>query len=489
LLYASRVIRFLLLLLLLAGCTSLAGSFAPDARLTFPDKPVRVDATGRYFDVDGNGVVDFAVDGESLRYDDDEDGTFDRVYRFADYETDSVPHLLLLIDSLPFRKVQPRYAAGEWNWFHPPQLVIPPFPSLSEVTFSAILGAPPMGGAIERYYDKRDNEIHNLYTARIWGYKHPWQQRVHGQLRNYREVGYSYLNPRPWFHAELQRAKETLDTSPDRFTTVYIVSSSAMVSRYGAEGLDECLDRVEQLCLQLLHERRGALKITIISDHGHNLMASPNFLVAAALEQAGFRVAESIEDPAKDVVPEIDGLVTYFGVHTKRPVAVADAMLPHAEVQLAMYMDGSSVVVRDKNGSARIDKRDGRFRYTPQEDVLAYGDLANRWMTGDEWMEATAHGEWPDGPRRIWEAFHALVVSPADVMFTLNDGHCAGMPSMEKWIDMQSTHGGLNHVNSDAVVLSMVRALPEPLRSREVLPALFGPTYSRGVGASGETGR
>ena len=82
------MIRFLLLFLL-AGCTSLAGSFAPDARLTFPDKPVRVDETGRYFDVNGNGVVDFAVDAESLRYDDDEDGTFDRIYRFADYATDS----------------------------------------------------------------------------------------------------------------------------------------------------------------------------------------------------------------------------------------------------------------------------------------------------------------------------------------------------------------------------------------------------------------
>ena len=60
-----------------------------------------------------------------------------------------------------------------------------------------------------------------------------------------------------------------------------------------------------------------------------------------------------------------------------------------------------------------------------------------------------------------------------DVMFTLNDGHCAGSPSMEKWIDMQSTHGGLNRVNSDAVILSMVRPLDAPQRARDALPALF----------------
>jgi len=466
----------LALLFLLSGCTSVAGSFAPDARLTFPEKPVRVDESGRYFDVDGNGIVDFAVDGETLRYDDDEDGTFDRVYRLSEYDADAVPHLLLLIDSLPYRIVRPRYEAGEWGWFFPPQLVIAPFPSLSEVTFSAIMDAPPMGGAIERYYDKRDATIHNLYTARVWGYKHPWQQRVDGQLKNYREVGYSYLNPRPWYAAELQRAKATLDESPNRFTSVYIVSSSAMVSRYGRQGLDECLAHIEQLCLQMLYERRGALKITILSDHGHNLAVSKNFPVDDLLEAAGFRVAETIEDPQRDVVPEIDGLVTYFGVHTKRPRAVAEALLPREEIQLAMYMEGESVVVRDRRGIARIERRGGRYRYVVEHDVLGYGELAGQWLTGAEWMDATARGEWPDGPRRIWEAFHALVVNPADVMFTLQDGHCAGSPSMEKWIDMQSTHGGLNRVNSDAVVLSMVRPLAKPVRSREVLAALFRPS-------------
>jgi hypothetical protein len=198
--------------------------------------------------------------------------------------------------------------------------------------------------------------------------------------------------------------------------------------------------------------------------------------VAEALGKAGFHVTGKIEDPERDVVPEIDGLVTYFGVHTKRPEAVARALLAHDEVQFAMYVEGEAVVLRGRRGAARIERRDARYRYSPEVDLLGYGEIAGRWMTGEEWMEATARGEWPDAPRRIWEAFHALVVNPADVMCTLHDGHCAGSPSMEKWIDMQSTHGGLNRINSDAVALSMVRPLPAPLRSREVLPALFNPS-------------
>jgi hypothetical protein len=182
--------------------------------------------------------------------------------------------------------------------------------------------------------------------------------------------------------------------------------------------------------------------------------------------------------------------VTYFGVHTKRPRKVAAALLPRPEVQLAMYMERDAVVVRNREGRARIDKRDGRFRYEiVDHDVLGFGEWAGVYRTAADWMELTARGEWPDAPRRIWEAFHSLVVSPADVMFTLHDGHCAGSPSMEKWIDMQSTHGGLNRINSDAVVMSMVRPLSRPLRSREVLPALFDESASAqpaGSDAAGE---
>jgi hypothetical protein len=485
----------------------MASWLAPDEELRFPSAPVRASGEGRYYDVDGNGAVDFAFlageDGrlDLLCYDADEDGEFERTRRIGDHAAGDVPHLVLLVDSLPYREVARRWAEERWSWFFPPQKVVPPFPSMSVVIFAEILRAARQGGSMERYYDRAEGRFFEGYRARVLGYQHPWQELLDYHLGSYVRVGMSYLQPREWIEGELVGVKRALDASQRHLTLAYVVTSSAMLSRHGRAGLDECLAGLERLCLQLLYEREGALRISIVSDHGHNLVPSANFDMRPVLERAGFRVAEALEDPAVDVVLEIDGLVTYFAAHTGRPEAVADALLARQEVQLAVYRDGERVLVRDRAGCAAIEERAGRLRYAPLTgDVLGYGPLletlaregrvdADGFVSERDWLLATADHEWPDAPPRLWEAFHGLVDSTPDVMFTLVDGHCAGAPYMERWIDMQSTHGGLNQVNSDAVVLTMIHPLEEPLRSRYVMaaiePSYRGPRDSAGTPGSG----
>jgi hypothetical protein len=473
-----------------AGCSVVAGWVAPNPRLSFPEQPAFVTDEGRFYDVDGNGAADFALlHGENglldvLRYDDDGDGQFDRTYRISDYDAENVPHLILLMDSIPYRSVSERYRRGEWRWFEPPRKVIAPFPSMSVVIFAEILHAPRQPGSMERYFDRTENRMVNGYRARARGYEHHWQRGLDYHLGSYVKVGLGYMNPRAWLGHEFYAAKEAFDRSDRRLTLAYLVTPSAMLSRHGVIGLEDCLDELEQMCVQLLYERRGAIKVSIISDHGHNLMHSANFLVKPVLKRAGFNVVESIEDPERDVVVEIDGLVTYFAAHTTQPVAVADLFLQQEEIQLSMYRDGDRVIVRDALGAAAIDERDGRLRYTPLKgDVLDYavvleqlaldGKLDEGGFVADrDWLEATFDHEWPDGPRRAWDAFDGLVESTPDVMFTLHDGHCAGDPSMEKWIEMQSTHGGFNQINTDAVLMTMIPTPNTPMRSGDVMDAI-----------------
>ncbi len=498
-----------LLLASTPGCFSLAGWLAPDDALAFPAAPLRTTEEGRYYDVDGNGVVDFALledaSGklERLCYDDDENGVFEHSHRIGEYATEDVPHLVLLVDSLPFREVARRWATDGWSWFHAPQKVIPPFPSMSVVIFAEILRAERQGGSMERYYDREKGRFFEGYRARVFGYEHAWQELLDYHLGSYMRVGMSYLRPRSWIESEFVGVERALDASARHLTLAYLVTSSAMLSRYGQAGLDECLDGLERLCLQLLYERRGAIRISIVSDHGHNLMPSKNFVMRPVLERAGFRVTDELEDPAVDVVLEIDGLVTYFAAHTGRPAEVADALLPCAEIQLATYREGERVLVRNRAGSAAIEERGGRLRYTPiTRDVLGYHALleslaragrvdGDGFVSDHDWLLATVDHEWPDAPRRLWDGFHGLIENTPDVMFTLQDGHCAGAPSMERWIDMQSTHGGLNQINSDAVLLTMIRPIEEPLRSRDVMaaiePSYRGPRDAVQPGAPGSS--
>jgi hypothetical protein len=57
-------------------------------------------------------------------------------------------------------------------------------------------------------------------------------------------------------------------------------------------------------------------------------------------------------------------------------------------------------------------------------------------------------------------------------MLSIRDGFSMGLPSLEKYIDMKSTHGGLNQINCATFVMTMTGRLKDPVRHREVLRQL-----------------
>lgn len=472
------------ILLTLVGAP--AGCFAPSARLAFADQTGVQNDRGIFYNVHHRGAPDFALlkddSGrvESVAYDDAGDGRFNRVYRLGDYRNRDVPHLIVLLDSIPFWAVAQRWDRGDFRYFDRPQKLIPVFPSLTELCFSRLLGAPPLPGIVDNYYDRDARGTRTLFWDRVTGrYREPWERRVQYAASTY-ESGLAYLRPREWFAAELARAKQTFDDSPERVTLVYLVSASAMLSRYGRAGLDEVLDGTNRLCTEVLYERQGAVKITVMADHGHNLMATTNISLEPALRAAGFNPTDRLVNP-NDVVIELHGLVTYTGIRTNRPAKVAAAVLTCPQVELATYMAGAAVIVRDARGSASIECRDGKFRYRPIDgDPLHYGPVIASMRTRGEcdsegfasdadWFDATVDQENPDGPRRLWDAFHGTVVHPPELMITTRDGFSAGRGDLQFFIKMASTHGSLNQINSATFVMTMTGRVKRPLRTGDVL--------------------
>jgi len=457
------------------------GCSAPSARLTFPAHPLCRAGDTVWYDLSGKRTRDFGLryntDGDvaALVYSDLHDGTVSRTYELADYANADVPHLILLLDSLPFQSAINRYNAGGFRFCAQPQKIIPPFPSLTEVCYSSVLHCPPLTGMIDQSYDQGTGHVRSAFWPRVLGYVQPWEQRCDYHASFY-EDGLSFLDPRPWYAAELERAHAAIDKSPNHVTVVYLGSAASMVCKYGRAGVNEVFDGAEQLCLELLYERHGAIKISIMADHGHNLMRSTNLPIAQYMTEAGFHPAETIASP-QDVFLEINGLVTYAAIDTLQPRRVADALVSHPEIELAMYLEGNRVIVRDAEGSAAIECEHQRLRYVPiDRDVLAYGAIvkslgadAGGFASGDQWLRATRDAQFPDGPRRLWDAFHATAVDPPRVMFTTKDGYCAGLQEYEKYITMESTHGGLNQLDSATFLMSMTGRVREPMRSRDIL--------------------
>ena len=158
--------------------------------------------------------------------------------------------------------------------------------------------------------------------------------------------------------------------------------------------------------------------------------------------------------------------------------------LRRGEVELVTYLQGDRVIVRDRDGTATIEHRDGSFRYTPiNHDVLGYGDViarlrqegkvsADGFIADADWFTATIDHTFPDAPRRLWDAFHGEVINPPQLMLTVHDGYSAGDNGWRHFITMASTHGGLNQINSATFLLSMTDRVTKPVRSREIIPTV-----------------
>lgn len=454
---------------------------APSERLNFPASPVQNDAGTMWYDTNHNGRSDFAVTADGrLLYDDDEDVSPDRVYRLSDYANDDVPHVVILLDSIPFDIMRERYAAGDFLFFSPPQKMISAFPSLTEVCYTEILAAPPLPTVIDTQYDPRFGEHRSdIWKRVVNGYQQPWERRL-TYTAGYGETGLAFLDPQKWCAAEFSRAKRVIDDSPRRTTVVYISSAAPMVCKFGRDGANEVLDGVRQLCLQLLYERRGAIKISMMADHGHNLIASTNVDLSSLLAADGFHVADRVKTP-DDVVISINGLVTNALLQTAKPAQVAAALVKHEPIELAIYQAGDRVIVQSKAGRAAIESKAGKFRYAPIDaDVLGYAETiktlpadAEGFADETAWLEATVDHAWPNAPARLWHAFHRQTVTPPSVMLSFKDGFYCGKPEYERFIKMASTHGGLNQINSATFVMTMTGRLTGPVLPRDVMRRLL----------------
>jgi hypothetical protein len=255
------------------------------------------------------------------------------------------------------------------------------------------------------------------------------------------------------------------------------------------------LDGAARLCLQLLYERHGAIELSLMADHGHNLMDSQNIHIDELMKSAGFHPAAKLAKP-NDVVLEMNGLVTYAAVWTTQPAKVSAALLKHPGINMTMFMRGEDVVVRDPEGEALIQCKGDKLRYSPHDrDVLSYKSVldtlksqgkldADGFAARDDWFAATADHEYPDAPPRLWDAFHRLVVNPPTVMFTTRNGYMAGLESFERFIKMKSTHGSLDQINSATFVMTMGDAKLSTMLSKDVMHAIepawvSGPLRSR----------
>jgi Type I phosphodiesterase / nucleotide pyrophosphatase len=361
--------------------------------------------------------------------------------------------------------------------YFPVSRMISTFPSTSDVAWTEIFGDRPLPGYQRTYYSEAANlqiAIDGVSTSmeherqmnwqvqngflRAMGYvfpSHMYDYEVNGMINHFLDARRAGGN----FYAYIRASDDAQHMSRDIFV---------LLCR---------LDRQLQKLRADYKKREGRdLEIVILSDHGNNHAGRGKRVeIHAFLEKAGYRVTKSLEDP-KDVVLPTTGIESWVEIHNlPGETGHLAQLLTHLEgvdVVTARVPDQTNqfLVMNSKGERAVIEWNPERnaFRYSAgQGDAINYlpvvGTLArkhllddNGFATVDDWTAETLTHRYPMALKRIVRGLTRVTLNPATILISLKNGyvHDSWMVNEgSELVTLGGTHGGLDDLNSDGIVL------------------------------------
>ncbi len=457
----------------------------------WPDQPAekRRDDGGTLlgFEIDGAKKPNYferLTDGRvtQLIFDDNGDGKPDLV---VDRSADSPdwPHCILVLDGAAYDVVAAMWKEGRFRLFRPPTRVISVYPSMTDLALTRIFQTPPCEGPEALYFDPAANRLRGGTLEYLRGDNAPWLKYI--TYHAPQSVGAkASLDPQAVFDEEMNGTYKTFSEAKSGTVSAYSIGASGLGTSGGAEAIRKYMLTVEKLCERLVYEKRGRIRITLTSDHGHCLKPCKRVNFEKTLNADGFELADRLKTPA-DVVTPAYGLVTFAAMFNKDPEKLAATMLKDPSVDVIAFTDGDQIVVVSKEGRARISKSGAGFKYAAEqgdplkllpiiESLRATGKVSADGVIDDRALfDETDTHSYPDPLHRLWDCFHNLMKVPPQVAVSMKDDYCHGSWMFELGIGkVASTHGSLNLPNSSAFILSDVGQLPEAIRIDDVMPTL-----------------
>lgn len=494
-------------LLVWLAATGICGCAGPAPKY-FPPAPIAVErlpdgGEDWRYDVSGDGCLDYcerrSPDGRVilLRFDANADGEYaEEVERLLTQEASSNRgdrHLVIILDSIPWHMVQEFWQQGRFRYFPPPSRLISPFPVMTDLSLSEFYGISPSPGVESEYYD--GTVLRDGYDIYAHEGNAAWTVNVDYYLQ-FIAHAVAYLAPDRWFEHEMGKIQRHFYGSEKDFFVGYVVSTSGLGAWEGRDGHQAALVRLDRFCQHVMHTLRGRVQLTLLSDHGHNLVNSRRVPLSEMLRRIGYRVTKRLSGPSDVVVPEF-GVVTCAAIYTQRAPDVARDVLGIDGIEHTAYVDEvGDVIVQSRDGLARIRarheettvpeesngerRRPASLRYDcergdPFELLSIIDDLRGRGLVDADGFivdrvlfEATRAHKYPDAVYRIWRSFHGLMIYTPDVMVSVQDGWHCGSPFMSWLCDLQAAHGNLGQLSSYGFVMTTMGELPDIVRMEDL---------------------
>jgi hypothetical protein len=377
-----------------------------------------------------------------------------------------------------FGKQFRRQAFSSSEGYFPVSRLVSTFPSTSDVAWTDIFGDRPLPGYQRTYFSVAANSqiaINGITTTM----EHEAQMNWELENNFLRTVGYVY--PVHTYEYEIHEMIKGFWNATDDDGSFYVYIRATDDAQHLDRDVFAMLGLLDKQIQELRARYRAQegrdLQILILSDHGHNHADSVKRVqVVAFLKKAGYRITESLKNP-KDVVLPTTGIESWVEIHNS-PAETETLMQRLTRLKGAEIVSGRDpnqpnrfMVMESKGGRAFIDWNPAKnaYRYsTEQGDPLDYRPVAEAlarrklldaegFATADTWMPATMTNRYPLALERIVHGLTRVTLNPATILISLENDyvHCGWL--IQKGADLStfsSTHGSLDNLNSDGIVLS-----------------------------------
>ncbi|HYO63069.1 MAG TPA: alkaline phosphatase family protein [Pyrinomonadaceae bacterium] len=416
--------------------------------------------------------------------------------------------LLLCLDGVPHEVIVAARGRGLFERFGEPARLLSPFPTMTNVALSIMLGATaPLGyeslyfdrgacclqGGVRKYVGRRTpDKIPSSYMDEL-DYQEPLPFEF-----------LIYVAPETVWRADMRRFRERFRAAPrTRDFFGFLKATDGLLHIRGPRRLQVALESLDRILREIQNHCGDETEIVLFSDHGMNLEENRRVHLKSHLERAGYEVAAKLGPESRGArrrvaVPAF-GLCGYAALYCadETDVAQVAAALSTLEgVDFGVRREGGqAVVVEGARGAARVERDatkddtgavvSARYRYEPLsgdplelaptlEALRGAGELDERGFAPDAaWLARTAEHTYPDAPANLFASLHEpRVQHTADILISLRDGYYFGDAVFSRLARLAATHGNALRPSSTAFLMSTHRALPRHVRAADAKPFL-----------------
>jgi hypothetical protein len=409
--------------------------------------------------------------------------------------------LLLCLDGVPLEIIRKAKERGLFEHFNVPSRLLSPFPTMTNIALSTMLGATPPNGYESLYFDKQAHEMRggiSKYIGRRTPDKVP--SSYMDQLDYQEPLPFEflvYVAPEAVWRADMRRFHERFRAAPqDRDFFAFLKGTDGLLHIRGPERLAVALESLDRI-LREIHEWCGdETEIVLFSDHGMNLQENRRANVQTHLRQNGYAVKSRLRGPTdkRSVAIPAFGLCGYAALYCadESRSNIADALASLEGLDFSLHLDGErALMVKGPLGTARIERQENGhgplYRYqqltgdplklAPFLNALRDGGKLDQqgYASDKDWYEQTAEHDYPDTLANLYNSLHTPRVGHnADVLISFKDGYYYGFSPFGRIVNLAATHGNALKSSTSAFLMSTHRTFTPAVRAGEAQPLLKG---------------